>query len=146
MKTGAPSGACFISTASVQNWRRDSPIDAKRKSPMMPAIVPAVVTVIADAARAIISPDDPAAMRVGIVIRRVTVIARAEVMPVRDPESAIAIRAVAIAAAAEHVAGVKSAATEHGAAAAKAAAVNGRAANAKASTAMEASTAAETSA
>src|ERR1017187_5365860 len=79
-------------------------------------MVPAMVAVIADAARAVIGPDDPAAVRV-IVIRRVAVKARTEVMPVREPVAAIAKRAVAITAAAEHTTGAKPAATEHAAAA-----------------------------
>ena len=82
---------------------------------MMPVVVAPVVmmprTMAADFARAVLGPDDPA-VAVRVIIGRRVAIARTEVVPVREP-----ISAVAIAATAENMRGAKPAATEHGAAA-----------------------------
>ena len=73
---------------------------------MMPAVpmVPA-----ADAARAVMGPDHPAAVTWVIVIRRVVVVRAVEeaavMMPMCEAESTVAIRAIMDAAATEHRAG-----------------------------------------
>ena len=70
-------------------------------------MVPAVPA--ADAARAVMGPDHPAAVTWVMVIRRVVVVRAVEeaamMMPMCEAESTVAIRAIADASATEHRAG-----------------------------------------
>lgn len=126
---------------------------------MAPVEVVAPMPIVADAARAVMGQDHPAAVvRIIIGVIVIRVIGRTvEDAPVKvvvgEPVAAGAKTAVAIAAAVEDRTGAKSAAMEYGAAAAQGATVKHRTTAAvkcgtaamESSTAMETSTATETS-
>ena len=111
---------------------------------MVPVVVP--MAIVADAARAVMGQDHPAAtVRIIIGVIVIRVIGRAieeapvKVMVVRKSIAAIAKAAVSMAAAMEDRSGAKPAAMEYGATTVEAAAV-------KTSAAMETATAVEASA
>jgi hypothetical protein len=113
---------------------------------MMPMVMVAPRAIVADAARAVMGQDHPAAaVRIIIGVIVIRVIGRAieeapvKVVVVREAIAAVAKAAGTIAAAVEDWSGAKPAAMEYGAGAVKAAAV-------KTSAAMEATTAVEASA
>jgi hypothetical protein len=87
---------------------------------------------VADAARAVVGPDDPAAA-VPVIIRVIIVVRRIEA-PVKEVSVVVPERepAMAKAAAVENMRGSESAAVDHGAASSEAAAMNRRAAGTEA--------------
>ena len=120
---------------------------------MTPVVVVAPMPIVADAARAVVGQDHPAAaIRVIIggivigVIGRAVEEAPVKMMVVREPITAVAKAAGTIAAAVEDRTGAKPAAMEYGAAAVGAATMEHRAAAVKTSAAMKAATTVEASA